>query len=311
MADSSRRLIDNFIKRPEDASFVFGWSLAAVAVLCWSGNWIMGRAIRSEVLPFGLNFWRCIVASAVLLPVVAKDARENLTAFKGNWKIVTLLAFLGSAMFQTLVYFGLQSMEAINALLLNSTAPLYVILIAFLALNDVPKPQEIIGITISFVGALIVISRGDIANLSGLAVNGGDFIIILALVILGVYSVLLQFGPRGMKGVTLVFFMSLLGALFTLPRYVVEAVSARNVPISGSSIASISYAGIFASVIAYLCYNSAISRLGSSRPMFFFHLMPLFGSLLAVAILGESLRLYHLAGFLIILSGFLLATIAK
>jgi drug/metabolite transporter (DMT)-like permease len=77
--------------------------------------------------------------------------------------------------------------------------------------------------------------------------------------------------------------------------------------VDGVTAASVLYVAIFASVLSYWLWNEGVARLGANRAGVFLHLMPAFGSLLAVAFLGESFRWFHAAGLALILAGVFLA----
>jgi len=138
--------------------------------------------------------------------------------------------------------------------------------------------------------------------------NVGDAWILAALVVWGLYSVLLKFKPAGLSAVGLTFFIAVMGAGFILPLHLWEVARGMHVPLTAAGIGSVLYTGIFASVVALLSYNAAVARIGPSRSVFFLHLMPVFGAGLAVVFLGERLEPFHLIGFPIALGGVLFAT---
>jgi drug/metabolite transporter (DMT)-like permease len=290
-------------------SVVVAAGFAVIAVICWSGNWVLGRAVRADIPPIGLNFWRWTMAMLILLPVALRSKPADWRALREEWKIVVALGFLGAALFQSMVYIGLQSTQATNALLLNATAPLYVIVIAWLILGNRVNARQMVGISISFVGAAILVSRGDLVTLTRLQFNAGDLWIIAALVIWGLYSVLLRFKPKAMSPMMLVFFIAVCGVAFTMPLYVWETATRQAVHLNMPTVLSVLYTGIFASVVAFVTFNEAVARIGPSKSVYFLHLMPVFGAVFSFVFLGERLQVYHLIGFPVALGGVLLATI--
>lgn len=286
-------------------NFLIAAALAATAMLCWAGNWVLGRAVRADVPPLGLTFWRWALASAILLPFVALKLRGEWPAIRAGWKVVAVLAVLGAAMFQAMVYIGLHSTEAINALLLNTTAPLWVIIIARLVLGETVTARQVTGIVISFLGAAWLVARGQPARLLDLHFSIGDAWILAALVVWGLYSVMLKFRPPGVSPVVLTFCIALGGAALVLPLHLWEG---TPMPRTAAALGSVVYTGIFASVVAFLAFNAAVARIGPSRTVFFLHLMPVFGAVLAMIFLGERLETYHLIGFPVALGGVLWAT---
>src|SRR3954471_9670398 len=98
-----------------------------LASLFWSGNWVTGRALRDAVPPVTLAFWRWTLAALVLLPFALPGLRRKLPVLRRHWKVLFLLGLTGVALFQAMVYFGLSRTTAINAILLNSSFPVFMI----------------------------------------------------------------------------------------------------------------------------------------------------------------------------------------
>ncbi|MFV2038349.1 MAG: DMT family transporter, partial [Paracoccaceae bacterium] len=280
-------------------------ALAMLAVLFWSGNWVLGRAVRADIPPLALNFWRWSLAAVLLAPFAIPKLRAEYAALRSGWLVIVGLALSGAAVFQSMVYIGLRSTEAINALLLNATGPVFVILIAWGALGQRTTARQLSGIAVSFIGAVYLVARGDLSGIFSVQFNIGDVWILAAMVVWGVYSVLLMLKPAGVSPVVLVFCISVGGALFMLPLWLWEGVP---VALNGSTLLSVGYTGVFASVLAFLAFNAAVARIGPSRAVYFLHLMPVFGAVLAILFLGEKLQPYHLIGFPIALTGVLWAT---
>ena len=285
------------------------YALAALAMLLWAGNWVLGRAVRAEIPPVGLNFWRWTFATIVVLPFAWAPARRDWPVVRRHWKLMLTLGATGAAVSHSMIYIGLRSTEAINALLLNSAAPIIIVVMAWAVFGDRVSPRQIVGIAISLVGTVVLVARGELANLARLSFNEGDLWVLGALTSVGLYTILLKRRPPGLGGLSLIFYMCVTGVLVMAPLYAWETLDGRPVSFTVPTLASIAYTGIFASVVAFLCYNAAIARVGPNLTSFFIHLMPVFGSALAIAFLGETLRLYHGLGFAVVLTGILLSTV--
>jgi drug/metabolite transporter (DMT)-like permease len=100
----------------------------------------------------------------------------------------------------------------------------------------------------------------------------------------------------------------ILGLVPLLPLYLWELSNGRSLDPSLANIAAIGYVALFPSVIAYVAWNHTVSALGANRTGLFIHLIPVFGTLLAVLLLGERLVGYHATGIVLIVSGIWLAT---
>ncbi|MDZ7906572.1 MAG: DMT family transporter [Cypionkella sp.] len=291
-------------------NFMIAAGLAALASLCWAGNWVLGRAIRADVPPFGLTFWRWALASVILLPFAHARLVADWRILRAHAPLILGMALLSASMFQSMTYIGLHSTEAVNALLVSATMPLFMVIIAGVVLRERFSPRQLAGIGISFLGVAYIIARGEVGRLLALHLNVGDLWILAALVVWGLYSVLLKFKPAQLSPVGLTFFIAIFGAVFILPLHVWEMARGQFVPLTWAGVGSVAYTGVFASVIALLAYNAAVARIGPSRAVFFLHLMPVFGAGLAVLFLGETLASYHLIGFPVALAGVIWATTA-
>ncbi len=303
----------NRVSKPVSAGrgVLIAYALAALAMIFWSGNWVLGRAVRADVPPLGLNFWRWTMAAAVLLPFAFSQARRDWPIVRRHWKIVLALGATGTALFHSMIYIGLRATEAINALLLNSMAPLIVVVLSWAAFRDTITRRQVFGISVSLFGALILVSRGDVTALAALRFNAGDLWVLTGLLVWATYSILLKRRPGNLGGLSLLFYMSVIGVALMFPVYLWEEVTGAGMNLDIPTIASVAYTGILASVVAYLCYNAAVARIGPNTTSFFLHLMPVFGAVSAIVFLGESVHLYHLAGFAVVLCGIFLATYQK
>ena len=199
--------------------------LLALANLFWSGNWIAGRALRDAFDPVTLNFWRWVVAVVVLMPFALPLMRGKWGEVRRHAGILLLLALTGVALFHSLVYLGLRTTAAVNAVLLNSSLPMFMLLCSWAIERERASPRQILGMLVSLVGILIIICRGDPRALAHLELNAGDAWILLAMPVWGVYSVLLKRRPPQLGGLELLFVISLAGMLMLLPGALIAALS--------------------------------------------------------------------------------------
>jgi drug/metabolite transporter (DMT)-like permease len=161
---------------------------------------------------------------------------------------------------------------------------------------------------ISLVGILIIMARGDPASLAGLSFHSGDALILLAMPVWGVYSVLLKRRPPELGGVAFLFVISLVGVVLLLPAFALEAYHAPPRWPGASGLAAALYVGLAASVAAFICWNRGVAIVGANAAGFTLHLLPAFGTLLAMLFLGESFQLFHATGIATILAGVVVAT---
>ena len=287
-------------------------ALLVAANLLWSGNWVIGRAVRDAFDPVALNFWRWLVAALVMAPFGLQEVLQKRALIRRHAAFFALLALSGVAAFQTLVYLGLRTTTAINAVLINAAGPLFMIACSWLLERDKPSLRQVSGMLISFVGVLIIVSRGDIATLMHFEFHRGDLWIIVAMPLWGLYSVLLKRAPPELRGIGFAFAIAALGVAMLMPVYVLDTLaSPMRWPIGIIAtlvICTILYIAVGASVVAFLAWNRGVALAGANAAGFTLPLLPAFGTVLAIVFLGESFHLFHAVAFVVILAGVVLAT---
>jgi drug/metabolite transporter (DMT)-like permease len=281
--------------------------LLSITALCWAGNFIVGRAIYQEVPPVALATIRWVGAFLVILPFAYKHLVRDWATIKKHWLIMITLGGIGIGSFNTLVYTGVNYTTAINGVIMNSSSPVFMAIMAFLLFKERISRFQTSGILLSIAGVLIVVSRGDIASLGNLSLNIGDLYILAAFVIWAFYTVMLRLRPD-IHNLSLLAMSFLLAAIANMPFMLLEMWAGRNVQLSPQSISGLIYVIIFPSLIAYLFYNRGIELIGANRGGAFLHVVPLFGALMAVFFLGERLEPFHIMGFVAIITGVVMTT---
>lgn len=290
------------------SSGIAAFLMLALANLLWSGNWVVGRALRDSFDPPTLNFLRWAIAVVVLAPFALPRLRGKGALLRRHAGILAALALLGVTLFQTLVYLGLSTTTTVNAVLLNASIPLFTMACSWAIERERVSARQLAGMLVSLGGILVILSRGDPASLLGLRLHAGDLWILLAMPVWGLYSVLLKRRPAELGGLEFLFVIAVAGTLALLPPAAVAALaSPPRWPGTGAALAVL-YVGLGASVLAYICWNRGVAVVGANAASFTVHLLPAFGTLLAILILGEQFRAYHAAGIATILAGVVLAT---
>jgi len=281
--------------------------LLTLAVLFWSGNFILGRAFHEDIHPITLAFWRWLGAAVLVTWPALTHLRKDLRALVRHWPVVLLLATLGIAAFNTLAYSGLHFTEAINAFLIQSLMPVMIVLMSFVIFRDRVTRLQAVGIMVSLCGAVTIIARGDLDVLLSLSVNRGDLLVSAAIACYAGYSVMLRKRPHvhPLAFIAVIFWI---GTLILLPLYLWETLTVATLDLKPATVLVIGYVMIFPSIVSYLCYNRGVELVGANRAGLFIHLMPVFGSLMAILFLGEKFFWYHGLGILLIGAGIYLAT---
>ena len=281
--------------------------LLVLASLFWAGNFVLGRAVSGRVPPVALAFWRWVLALALLLPLSWRSLRAQAPALRRAWPVVAALGVLGVGSFSTLVYVGLRDTTATNAVLLNSVCPALIVAISFAAGAGRATPGQLLGIAVSLAGVVTIVSQGSLSTLRALSVNAGDLWVLAAVLAWAIYTVLLRRRPPGVDALALLTVLVAVGVVWIAPFYAWEMARGESMRLDLVTVASVAYVGVFPSVLSYAFWNQAVGEVGPSRAGVFIHLLPAFGSLLAILLLGEAFRAFHAAGIGLILLGVTLA----
>jgi drug/metabolite transporter (DMT)-like permease len=279
----------------------------ALAALFWSGNFVVARGVHGKVPPLGLAFWRWAVALVILLFVARRSLAAQWRTLARAWPIVVPLGILGVGNFNMLVYVGLQDTTATNGLLLQSACPAFIVAISSMIGAGHPSVRQVVGIGASLLGVATILASGEPGHLSALTFAPGDLWVLAAVLSWAIYTILLARRPQGVDPLALLAVLVGIGVLWVAPWYALELVRGRRMALDATTVATVGYVAAFASVAAYALWNAGVARVGASRAGVFLHLMPAFGSVLAIVVLGEQFRWFHGAGIALILLGVWLA----
>ena len=284
------------------------WPLLVLSNLFWAGNIVLGRGLAGHVPPIALAYWRWTGAFLVAIGFAGRHLQRDAPALLRHWRLMLLLSATGIAVYNTMAYIGLTSTTALNVLLLQSAGPLIIILWAFALFGDRPTLRQSAGVLLSLIGVAIIASHGSLETLLDLSFNRGDVWVLAAIVIYGIYAAMFRRRPATHPLSFLVTAMGL-GSLMILPFYIWEIAQGSRIDGSLPAWLGMAYIAVFPSFIAYLFFNRGIELIGAGRAAQSWHLMPVFGSILAVLFLGETFYAYHAIGIALIAAGILLASI--
>ncbi len=282
------------------------WTLLVFANLFWAGNIIIGRVILGEVPAIALSFWRWTGAFSVALWFAWPHLKNDWRILLQHWKIMLTLAATGLALFNVVAYIGLSGTTALNVLLLQSTLPLIVTIWAFALFKERPSAWQLAAVALSLFGVAFVAAHGSLEALLALRFFRADLWVLASAVIYGIYIVLLRRRPDVHPLSFIVAAMGL-AALMVAPFYLWEAGHGVYIVNHWWNFAGILYTAVLPSFISYLFFNRGVQLIGGARAGQSTHLIPIFGSMMAVLVLGESLHLYHLVGVILIGTGIALA----
>ncbi|PID45065.1 MAG: EamA family transporter [Proteobacteria bacterium] len=280
-----------------------------LATLFWSGNFVISRGMHADIPPLSLSLWRWLAALVILCLFAGRRFFQQRTLVKKHIAFITIQGLLGVAAFNTLIYLAVQSTTAINAVLINSCIPVLIVLCSLVLYRETMSVRQYLGVLISLAGVLLIIARGDFETLREVSFNPGDILVLVAALVWALYSTNLKKYPKELHPFTYQTGIVITGLLFILPFYIGEISLGKGMSVTVSTVATIFYVALFASVLAFIFWNKAVRHIGANRAGPFIHLMPVFSTILAVIFLGESLEGYHFKGIGLIFIGITMTTV--
>jgi drug/metabolite transporter (DMT)-like permease len=281
--------------------------LLSITALCWAGNAIVGRLAAGHIPPVTLSFLRWSFAFLIILPFAWKHLKRDWGAIRARLGTMIFLSVIGISAFNTLQYWALEHTQALNTLLLQSAGPLFVAIWSLILLGVRLTLAQAGGIALSLIGVLVILLHGDLTALTSIEFNKGDIIFTVALAIFGLYSVLSLKRPQ-IHGLSFVGFTFGCGAVCLVPLWIWELFTRPAMQLNAANLLSLFYVAVFPSTLAYLCFNRGVQLIGANRAAPFFHVVPVFGSAMAIVFLGEHPQLFHIIGFALVLTGVFVAS---
>jgi drug/metabolite transporter (DMT)-like permease len=281
--------------------------LLSLTSLFWAGNIVLARHVGDHVPPITLTTIRWFGVFLILLPFAWPHLKRDWPVLRAHLPMLLFLSAIGFAYNNAISYWALQYTQALNALLIQSSGPLFVALWSLILFGVRLTGAQLAGITISLVGVLIIILRGDLSALASISFNKGDVMFASSLVSFGLYSAMMPRRPVTHQ-LSLISFTTCCGALMLVPFSVWEYSTGATLKFDTLTLATLAYILIFPSTLAYLFFNRGLALIGPNRAAPFFHLVPVFGSAMAILLLGEQLRLFHLTGYALVLLGVVIAS---
>lgn len=280
--------------------------LLTLAAFAWGANAVVGRIAIGEISPMALTCLRWAIVLGALLIIDPQLPVRDAAILKRHWAWGLAMGAFGFTAFSACLYVGAYYTSATNLAILQGAIPVFVLIGALLAHGVRPRPLQIVGVAVTLGGVLAVASQGDLRVLATLAFNIGDLMMLFGCACYAGYTLALRRRPE-MPGATFFFLMALGGFVASLPLLAAEVLLGVVQWPTRIGLAVLIFVGLFPSLIAQRAYMRGVELIGPGRAGLFVNLVPIFGSFLSVAVLGEVFGFYHAAALTLVLAGILLA----
>ena len=278
------------------------------ATLFWAGNFIVGKfAFLTNIPPLSLVFYRWLLVWFVLLPFTYKEIIKYKDTILDNLPLLFFLGFTSVGLFNSFTYLSLIHTQVINATLFNTAIPAVIILLCFLFNVEKTNKFQILGLVISVLGILSIITKLDIEILLSLNFNKGDIIMMGGVITWGIYSTLLKKKKFTLPLLALVHVICTFGLISVLPQFLYEFYQGKLIKIDFDLFYILIFLALFPSIGSYYCWAGAVSIIGANRAGIFLSLIPLFSTIMAIIFFNEQFNFYHFLGAILIVLGLFLS----
>ncbi len=278
------------------------------ASLFWAGNFIVGKyAFLKDIPPLSLVFYRWTLVWFILLPFTYKEIFKYKDIILKNLPLLFLLGFTSVGLFNSFTYLALIHTQVINASLFNAAIPAIIILLCFLFKVEKTNKFQILGLIISVLGIIAIITKLNLDILLSLNFNKGDLIMVGGALTWGIYSTLLKRKKFTLPLLTLVHVICTLGLISVLPQFLYEYTNGQVIKFDINLVYTLIFLALFPSIGSYYCWAGAVSIVGANRAGISLSLIPLFSTIFAIGIYDEKFQFFHLIGAILIILGLLLS----
>jgi drug/metabolite transporter (DMT)-like permease len=282
-----------------------------LTVLFWGGNVVAGKAAVGNVDPYALIILRWAAAFLVILPFALRPLRRDWPVIRRALPLFAFYGVVGFAAFNVLVYVAAYYTSGVNNALDQVGINTLVMVGNFVFFRTRVRALQVAGVLITIGGVAVTATHGDLSRLMSLDINFGDLLVLLACVAYAAYSLLLRYRPptdwRSFIAVT--FGFALLGSLaFQLIWGGGFGTLAAAIPeITPLGWIIVVYTVLLPSLVSQMLYVRGVEAIGANRASLFINLIPLFGAIGSVLLLGEPLQAFHLVAAGLIVIGIVLA----
>ena len=279
-----------------------------LTVTFWAGNFIVGKfASIYGVPPFALNFYRWFFAWLILAPFTLPEILKNKKYIFKNYKLFLILGVSSITVFNSIVYYSLNFTQVISGVLMISTIPVMIMFFSSILKIEKTNFFQIIGVVLSFMGVIIIITKANLHILKNLNFNKGDIMMVVAMFSWALYSTLLKRQKYEISQISLLQVLITFGLIFLIPVYFIEYQVGFRIDLDKPFILILSYVVLLPGIASFLLWIKGISLIGANRSGVFLHLMPILSAIMAIIFFNEKFMFYHILGACFIFIGILLS----
>ncbi|WP_183482761.1 DMT family transporter [Martelella radicis] len=287
------------------------YMLLTITTLFWGGNVTVGKLAVGHVSPMVMNSMRWGIAFVVISAFAMPQFRRDWPVIRKNWPLLFAYGAVGFAAFNAFLYSGLRFTSAINGAIDQAAIPFLIFVLNFLFFRVRASAAQLVGFALTLAGVAVTVSHGELSRLLGLEINFGDFLVLMAVLCYSLYTVNLRYKPQlDWRAMAMACFFG--AFLASLPMLAGEfALGEAMLPHDLIGFGVIVFISLFPSLASQIMFIRGVELIGPNRAGLFINLIPVFGTVLAVVILGESPEGFHAVAFALAIGGIALAEWGK
>ena len=280
--------------------------LLVLTTLIWAGHSIVGRLAVGQIGPMTLTCMRWAAALVPILVAARPALRRDWPALRDRWLYLAVMGTAGYTVFVALFYVAAHRTSALNLSIIQGAIPALVLLGARLFLGLRFTALQALGAFVTMLGVVVIAAEGDPARLMALAFNSGDVMMVVAAVLYAGYTIGLRLRPQ-VSGLSMLAAMALAAFVTSVPLMVWEIASGGFVWPTPRGFLALAYVAIGPAFAAQMFFMRGVELIGPGRAGVFVNLVPVFGAIMAVALLGEPFAAYHVVALALVIGGIAVA----
>ena len=273
-----------------------------LATLGWGSNAVASRLAVGEVSPMMLIFLRWGLVVILIFSLHGKEMIKEWPGIRNRLKWVFLMGGFGLSMFNALFYIAAHSTTAVNLGIIQSTMPGMILLGSFFIFGSRINILQIFGLIMTFIGVVVMVSKGSIENLVLLTFSTGDLLMLVACIFYAGYAIGLKNRPK-VSGLVMLGYFSVAAFVMTIPLMAIESAVYGTIMPGPKGWLIIIYIALVPSFVSQIFFMRGVDLIGSGSAGLYANLVPVFSAIIAVILLGEIFSLYHLSAMIFVFGG--------
>ncbi len=280
--------------------------LLVLTTLIWAGHSIVGRLAVGQIAPMTLTTLRWGLALVPILIVARPALRRDWPILRAHWPYMAAMGALGYTAFNALFYVAAHRTSALNLSIIQGAMPALVLIGARLFLGARFTALQALGALTTMLGVAAIAAQGDPARLAALAFNEGDVMIFIAVVLYAGYTIGLRERPR-VSSLSLLAGMAAAAFVTSVPLMIWEIATGGFIWPTAAGLATLVYVALGVAFVSQIFFMRGVELIGPGRAGVFVNLVPVFGAIMAVVLLGESFAAYHVVALMLVVGGIAIA----